>query len=73
MTVSDILTLREVSSEGALLSDFHARDMLLASMRKLTSDSALQARLSRVPSADAQLFSCDHAGAESWLRLVEAT
>jgi len=73
MTVSDIPISREVSSEGALLSDFHARDMLLASMRKLTSDSALQARLSRAASADAQLFSCDHAGAESWLRLVEAT
>jgi glycosyltransferase involved in cell wall biosynthesis/O-antigen/teichoic acid export membrane protein len=69
---SDIPVLREVSGEGALFFDPRDPDMLLASMRKLMSDSALRARLSRAASANARLYSWDHAAAEI-LRLVEAS
>jgi glycosyltransferase involved in cell wall biosynthesis/O-antigen/teichoic acid export membrane protein len=68
---SDLPVLREVSGEGALFFDPHDPDMLLASMRKLINDSALRAQLSRAASANARLYSWDHAAAET-LRLVEA-
>lgn len=69
---SDLPVLREVSGEAALFFDPHDPDMLLACMRKLLSDPALRARLSRAASANARLYSWDHAAAETF-RLVEAS